>query len=243
MQTAISNDKNVVSAYFAIENLTSVKTAFSNKVSSELDEIQDAARNGKQWIARLQETERDRTGISTLKVNYNKVFGYYIEVSKANLGAVPEDYIRKQTLVNAERFITPELKEMESKVLGAEEKLSNLEYEIFIELRKEIAQECERIQKAAESIATLDVFISMAKIAAPIGVRKMAESPAAIPINTSSRRSSSARLRTVAYKEPMPDAINAVGPSRPAAPPEPMVIADATIFSRGTRPRMTPPAR
>lgn len=135
-------------------------------VSQELDEVQDAAANGKQWIARLQKTERERTRISTLKVHYNKVFGYYIEVSKANLSAVPEDYIRKQTLVNAERYITPELKEMEAKVLGAEERLSTLEYEVFTSLRREIAQECERIQKAAVSIATLDVFTSLAKIAA-----------------------------------------------------------------------------
>ncbi len=135
-------------------------------VSAELDEIKDAAKNGKQWIARLQQTERERTGINTLKVSYNKVFGYYIEVSRANLSAVPDDYIRKQTLVNAERYITPELKEMESKVLGAEERLSTIEYEIFINLRKEIASECERIQKAAESIAVLDVFISLAKVAA-----------------------------------------------------------------------------
>lgn len=135
-------------------------------VSGELDEIKGAAKNGKQWIARLQQTERERTGISKLKVNYNKVFGYYIEVSKSNLSAVPEDYIRKQTLVNAERFITPELKDMEAKVLGAEERLSTMEYDVFVNLRKEIAGECERIQKAAESIATLDVFTSLAKLAA-----------------------------------------------------------------------------
>ncbi len=135
-------------------------------ISQELDEIRSAAVNGKAWIAKLQQTERERTKISTLKVNYNKVFGYYIEVSKANQDLVPEDYIRKQTLVNAERFITPELKEMEAKVLGAEERLSNLEYEMFIALRKEVAGHCEKIQKAAESIATLDVFTSLARIAA-----------------------------------------------------------------------------
>jgi DNA mismatch repair protein MutS len=135
-------------------------------VSEELDGIRDGAVNGKQWIARLQETERQRTGIGSLKVGYNKVFGYYIEVSKANQQAVPENYIRKQTLVNGERFITPELKEMEAKVLGAEERLSAMEYELFIALRKRAAHECVRIQQAAEMIARLDVFVSLAKVAA-----------------------------------------------------------------------------
>ena len=134
-------------------------------VNAELDEIRDASINGKQWIAKLQETERARTGISSLKVGYNKVFGYYIEISKANADLVPQDYIRKQTLVNGERFITPELKEMESKILGAEERLSGIEYELFIALRKEIASECVRIQKAANAIATLDVFLSLGRIA------------------------------------------------------------------------------
>jgi DNA mismatch repair protein MutS len=135
-------------------------------VSAELDEIINGAKNGKQWIAQLQQTERERTGISTLKVSYNKVFGYYIEVTQANIQAVPENYIRKQTLVNAERFITPELKDMEAKVLGAEERLSNLEYELFIKIRSEIGAACERIQKAAEAIAALDVFTALAKVAA-----------------------------------------------------------------------------
>jgi DNA mismatch repair protein MutS len=135
-------------------------------ISKEVDEIKDAAANGKQWIAQLQQTEREKTGISKLKVSYNKVFGYYIEVSNVNKNLVPDNYIRKQTLVNAERFITPELKEMEAKVLGAEEKLSNLEYEVFISLRKKIALHCERIQKASNSIAVLDVFISLAAVAA-----------------------------------------------------------------------------
>ena len=135
-------------------------------ISAELDEITDAATNGKQWIARLQQTERERLGVSSLKVGYNKVFGYYIELSKANLAAVPEDYIRKQTLVNGERFITPGLKEMEAKVLGAEEQLSKLEHVIFVALRTEIAKHCESIQTAAAAIATLDVFVSLARVAA-----------------------------------------------------------------------------
>jgi DNA mismatch repair protein MutS len=135
-------------------------------VSQELDSIRDAATHGKQWIARLQESERSRTGIGSLKVGFNRVFGYYIEVSKANLSLVPADYIRKQTLVNGERFITPDLKEMESKILGAEERLGTLEYELFVELRKTVAAECVRIQKAAEAVALLDVFISFAQVAA-----------------------------------------------------------------------------
>jgi DNA mismatch repair protein MutS len=135
-------------------------------ISAELDEIRDAAVNGKQWIARLQESERKRSGISSLKVGYNKVFGYYIEISKANMDSVPQDYIRKQTLVNGERYITPELKEVESKVLGAEERLSGLEYEIFVDIRKKVADQCVKVQKAAEAIATLDVFVSLGKIAA-----------------------------------------------------------------------------
>ena len=135
-------------------------------VSSELDEIKDAAVNGKQWIARLQESERKRTGIGSLKVGYTKVFGYYIEVSNANSEAVPADYIRKQTLVNCERYITPELKEMEAKVLGAEERLGAMEYELFVELRRKIAVECVRIQKAADAVAMIDVFVAFGRIAA-----------------------------------------------------------------------------
>ncbi len=138
-------------------------------VSAELDEIRDASVNGKQWIARLQETERQRTKINSLKVGYNKVFGYYIEISKSNLDAVPLDYIRKQTLVNGERFITPDLKDMESKILGAEERLCNIEYELFVALRKEIATECGRIQKAATTISILDVFVSLGRVASEYG--------------------------------------------------------------------------
>jgi DNA mismatch repair protein MutS len=135
-------------------------------ISKELDELKSAATGGKQWIAALQQTERERTGVSSLKVGYNKVFGYYIEISKANLASVPDNYIRKQTLVNGERFITEELKDMEQKVLGAQERLADLEYNLFIELRRQLAQSCERIQKAAESIAVLDCLVSLAISAA-----------------------------------------------------------------------------
>jgi DNA mismatch repair protein MutS len=134
-------------------------------VSSELDELRDLAGSSKQWIARLQETERTRTGIASLKVGFNKVFGYYIEISNANQDLVPADYIRKQTLTNGERFVTPDLKEMETKIMHAEERLGTLEYELFVELRKKVAAECVRIQKAAEAIAQIDVFASLARVA------------------------------------------------------------------------------
>lgn len=134
-------------------------------VSAELDEVRSATVNGKKWIASLQESERSRTGISSLRVGYNRVFGYYIEVSKANLGSVPENYIRKQTLVNGERFITPELKDMEAKILGADEKCAALEYDLFVALRSTIAAQCAAIQKAARAIALLDVYLSLAKAA------------------------------------------------------------------------------
>lgn len=135
-------------------------------VSADLDTIKDAMVNGKQWIASLQESERVRTGIGSLKVGFNKVFGYYIEISNANKSAAPDNYIRKQTLSSGERFITPELKEMEGKILGAEERLIALEYELFVALRSEIARFCEKIQRAADTIALLDLFSSLAALAA-----------------------------------------------------------------------------
>jgi DNA mismatch repair protein MutS len=131
-------------------------------VSVELDELKDASVNGKAWIAKLQESERARTGISSLKVGYNRVFGYYIEISKSNTQAAPGNYIRKQTLVNGERYITEELKEMESRILGAEEKLAELEYSLFVKLRTETAAWCGRIQKAADAIGDADCISSLA---------------------------------------------------------------------------------
>lgn len=131
----------------------------------ELDEIKTISREGKGYIQSLQEREIARTGINSLKIRYNSVFGYYIEVSKANLHAVPQDYIRKQTLVNAERFITPELKEYEEKVLGAEEKIVAMEYEIFNALREKVVAEIARIQELADAVAQLDVLCSFAKVA------------------------------------------------------------------------------
>src|SRR2546430_391169 len=105
-----------------------------------LDELREAAAHGKAWIASLQQREVERTGIKSLKIRYTSVFGYFIEVTKANLDAIPADYIRKQTTVNGERFITPELKEVEGKILGAEERSQALEYELFLELRGRVLE-------------------------------------------------------------------------------------------------------
>ncbi len=130
-----------------------------------LDELRSAAGEGKSWLAGIQSREQERTGIKSLKVKYNSVFGYYIEISKSNLSLVPEDYVRKQTLVNAERFITPELKELESKILGAEEKAKALELELFQQLRQMALQHTMEIQNTARQIAVLDVITSLAECA------------------------------------------------------------------------------
>ena len=130
-----------------------------------LDELRAAASDGKGWLSSIQQREQERTGIKSLKVKFNSVFGYYIEVSKANLNAVPEDYIRKQTLVNAERFITPELKELESKILGAEEKALALEAQLFQELRSFALQFTAGIQDTADALAEVDALGSLAECA------------------------------------------------------------------------------
>jgi DNA mismatch repair protein MutS len=132
---------------------------------SELDKLLAISGEGKTFIKNLQEREAARTGVSSLKVKYNKVFGYYIEISKANLAAVPDDYIRKQTLVNAERYITPKLKEYEEKVLSAEDKIKELEYELFYEVRMEVVKEIVAIQADARILAALDVLGSFAQLA------------------------------------------------------------------------------
>ncbi|MFH1552754.1 MAG: DNA mismatch repair protein MutS [Candidatus Omnitrophota bacterium] len=129
----------------------------------EVDELRSLVAGGKDWIASLKKSEIERTGINSLKIGFNKVFGYYIEVTKANLNAVPADYIRKQTLVNAERFITEELKQQESKIIGAEERIKNMEYEIFCGLREKVGNEIERLKKSADHIADLDVFSNLAE--------------------------------------------------------------------------------
>lgn len=134
--------------------------------NAELDELRGLAFNAKDWIARMQVTERERTGISSLKVDYNSVFGYYIEVTKSNLSRVPENYIRKQTLVNAERFITQELKEYEEKVLHAEERIQKLELQLFEELRDEVACHSSSLLATSRAIALSDMLIAFAKGAA-----------------------------------------------------------------------------
>lgn len=133
--------------------------------NEEIDRLRKASRDGKTWIAELERREKERTGIKSLKVGYNKVFGYYIEVTRANLDAVPDDYIRKQTLANAERFITPDLKEYESLILGAEEKITQLEYELFQAVREKISNSTARIQQAAAIVAQLDVYTAFAEAA------------------------------------------------------------------------------
>ncbi len=133
--------------------------------SPELDELRDLSLNAKSWIANQQEGERERTGIPKLKISYNRVFGYYIEVSNAHKDKVPDNYIRKQTLVNSERYITPELKEYEDKILNAEDNIATLEQEIFNEIRNNVAVEALAIQKNARIISELDCYQSLAECA------------------------------------------------------------------------------
>ncbi|MEW6306463.1 MAG: DNA mismatch repair protein MutS [Verrucomicrobiota bacterium] len=130
-----------------------------------LDELRNASRDGKDWIAKLQQDEIERTGISSLKVRFNSVFGYYIEVTKSNLDKVPAHYIRKQTIANGERYITPELKEMEGKILGAEERSTKLEYELFLRVREAVIARLPEIQETARALAQLDVLASFAETA------------------------------------------------------------------------------
>ena len=134
--------------------------------NKDLDRLIELSRGGKAWIARFGAQEQERTGISSLKVGYNKVFGYYIEVSKPNLHLVPDYYIRKQTLVNAERFITPELKDVEEEILGAEQKRIALEHQLFEQIRRKVASEHQRIKATAEIIAQIDTLCSLAEVAA-----------------------------------------------------------------------------
>jgi DNA mismatch repair protein MutS len=179
----VFDNKTIKSLSDQIDTLSEVRSLIENAIAdnppltiregslirkgfnAEIDELRDISSSGKDFIASLQARERERTGISSLKVGYNKVFGYYIEVTKANLSQVPDEYIRKQTLVNGERFITPELKEYESKILGAEERLKNLEYEVFIKVRYDIAAETEKLQRTSSAISELDALCSFANIA------------------------------------------------------------------------------
>ena len=138
----------------------------ANGLDKDLDELRDLSRNGKQFIAQIEQRERERTGINSLKIKFNNVFGFYIEISKSNLDRAPLDYERKQTLVGAERFTTPELKEHEQKVLSAEEKIVEIEKRIFGELRVAIAAEAKRIRQSALTLAEIDVLASFAHLAA-----------------------------------------------------------------------------
>ena len=130
--------------------------------NDELDELREIAGQGRAWMATLQEEERKRSGITSLKIGFNQVFGYYIEVTKPNLNMVPEHYIRKQTLTNSERFITPELKEQEAKVLNAEDRIQTLEYDLFCDIRDEVAKSTEPIQKIAAALSMIDVIANFA---------------------------------------------------------------------------------
>ncbi|PKM96131.1 MAG: DNA mismatch repair protein MutS [Firmicutes bacterium HGW-Firmicutes-1] len=133
---------------------------------AEVDRLRSAGTEGKEWLANLEMRERDVTGIKNLKINYNKVFGYYIEITKSYLDMVPEErYTRKQTLANAERYITPELKEMENTILGAEEKVVSLEYELFVSIRNELAEAVERIKTTSVQVSLLDVLQSLSDVA------------------------------------------------------------------------------
>ncbi len=132
----------------------------------ELDELRSISRAGKSFIAQIEKRERERTGIASLKVRYNKVFGYFIEVTKSNLSLVPDDYERKQTLVGSERFLTPELKAYEEKVLNAEERIGEIEHRLFLDIRNSVARETPRLQRIASDVAALDTLLSFAECAA-----------------------------------------------------------------------------
>ena len=140
--------------------------AIRDGVHPELDELRDISRSGKARIAEMEASERSRTGIASLKIRYNRVFGYFLEVSKANAHNVPADYVRKQTMVGAERYATPALKEYEEKILGADERIVEREVELFEALRLRVAGEAARIQASARSLATLDVLVALADVAA-----------------------------------------------------------------------------
>ena len=148
-------------APFTVREGDIIKDGFN----SELDSLRDIQNNGKQYIAEIEQREKEKTGIPKLKISYNRVFGYYIEVTNSYKSLVPDEYIRKQTLANCERYITQELKDLESKVLGAQERIVKLEYEIFCQVRNAVAQQLNRIQLTASSVATIDVLCSLATAA------------------------------------------------------------------------------
>jgi DNA mismatch repair protein MutS len=151
----------------------SIRSGFN----SELDDLRDLSRNGRQYLAQIEARERDRTGIQSLKIRFNNVFGYYIEITRANLHLAPADYERKQTLANAERFTTPEIKEYERKVLDAEEKILTLEKDLFADVRKRAAAEAQRIRATASAMAELDVTAALAQVAAENRYQRPSFSP------------------------------------------------------------------
>lgn len=137
-----------------------------------VDKYRRASKEGKDWLAQLETEEREKTGIKNLKIKFNKVFGYYIEVTKSNINMVPDYFIRKQTLANCERYITEQLKEIEDAILGAEERVKELEYQLFIEIRETVAQQYKRVKASAEAIAQIDVLTSMAEVAKTNGYQR-----------------------------------------------------------------------
>ncbi|TYP48684.1 DNA mismatch repair protein MutS [Thermosediminibacter litoriperuensis] len=156
LETAINDDPPI-----SVKEGGIIKDGFD----PEVDRLRKASTEGKSWIAELERKERERTGIKSLKVGYNKVFGYYIEITKANLSLVPKDYIRKQTLANGERFVTEELKEYESLILGAEEKLLDLEYQLFCRIREDLITKIPRLKKSSQVVSALDALVSLAEVA------------------------------------------------------------------------------
>ncbi len=153
---------------FTVREGNMIKRGFNE----ELDSLHEIVSGGKSFLSDIEEREQEKTGIKKLKIGYNRVFGYYIEVLNSYKELVPETYIRKQTLSNCERYITPELKELESKVLGAQERIVNLEYEIFVKIRKKVADAQFRLKRTAESVAKLDVLCSFAKVAVENGYER-----------------------------------------------------------------------
>lgn len=148
-------------APFSVREGNLIKQGFN----AQLDELNDIQHNGKKYLAEIEAAEKERTGIPKLRIGFNRVFGYYIEVSNSYKTMVPEEYVRKQTLANAERYITQELKDLENKILGAQERSVKLEYEIFTQVRKKVAEQCTRLQLTAAALATVDVLCSLAVVA------------------------------------------------------------------------------
>ncbi|WZL74950.1 DNA mismatch repair protein MutS [Clostridiaceae bacterium 35-E11] len=171
---SVQEVKNLIMKSIVEEPPVSIKEGgiIKNSYHAELDQLREIITNGRSWIANLEKKEKEITGIKSLKIGFNKVFGYYLEVTKSNLHLVPKHYIRKQTLANAERYITPDLKEVEAKILGAEDKIFELEYQIFIQIRDEIKKFTKQIQTSAAAIASLDVLLSLAEVSDKFGYSK-----------------------------------------------------------------------